>query len=508
MKNVFLLISITILLFACKKEGRLDVRDFGKVSIDSISPGKGPSDVYITAYVKNFPYQESEIKVTLNDKQVTVVDVSKDTVLLYIPAGAVSGKLNFWFDRSDPSHEKYNYAQQLDSTYSFDYTIDESVVPVPIVKSATPEKGLPETVVTITGYNFSTRTGVLKVLFGATEAEILSINNTTITVKAPTLTPGTVPLEIKQGNASVTIGSFEIQEPPPLLAAVYWTNGGEISKTTFDKDGVPTTNSFFQTSFHTPTAVSTYNGSASSDSRIYWTTSFLNIFVFPIQIEVSVKRGELNGSQTITDLYPGTGNVNTYEMSDLDVGPGGNIYFVMMGGTNPSSHYIMRRNAGGSQTREIYELPNGPYPTGLKVDADGDMWWTELNNQRVMSGKAGGPAAQAPTVLFDDGDGIIFAKNIAIDKINGKIYIIDQGIAEPMIWVGNLDGTGALTKLPIPPADLTGVMYDIEIDAKNGYLYWMTAGAKPGLMRSKTDGTNVQFVMDTPWPGYFDILLP
>ncbi len=81
---------------------------------------------------------------------------------------------------------------------------------------------------------------------------------------------------------------------------------------------------------------------------------------------------------------------------------------------------------------------------------------------------------------------------------------------KPHILVGNLDGSGTLSVLPVPVASLGNYLYDLEIDTKNGYLYWITYGADAGFMRCNTDGTNVQAILEhLVNPGsYFDILLP
>lgn len=121
-----------VLAFACKKEHSQDVRDFGKVTIDSISPPKSASGAYIKVYGKNFPYQKSEIKVTLNNTVLTVEEVNKDYIRLYIPTGATSGEMRFEFDRTD-DNTGYDYSELLDNVVTIPYTIDESLKQPPLL---------------------------------------------------------------------------------------------------------------------------------------------------------------------------------------------------------------------------------------------------------------------------------------------------------------------------------------------------------------------------------------
>ncbi len=87
---------------------------------------------YIKVYGKNFPYQKSEIWVTLNNILLTVVEVNKDYILLYIPAGATSGELRFEFDRKDPNSGN-DYSGLLDDVITMPYTIDESLKAPPLL---------------------------------------------------------------------------------------------------------------------------------------------------------------------------------------------------------------------------------------------------------------------------------------------------------------------------------------------------------------------------------------
>ncbi len=53
-KQIFLLIATVLILLAGCRKNVADVRDFGKIKIDSISPGSGPSGMHIIVYGNNF----------------------------------------------------------------------------------------------------------------------------------------------------------------------------------------------------------------------------------------------------------------------------------------------------------------------------------------------------------------------------------------------------------------------------------------------------------------------
>jgi hypothetical protein len=500
-----------ILALACKKDGsQEDVRNFGKVTIDSISPPKSASDAYIKVYGKNFPYQESEIGVTLNNTVLTVVDVNKDTILLYIPAGTTSGELRFVFDRTDPD-SNHDYSDLLGSVITMPYTIDESLKAVPVIQSYTPNKGSQGATVTLTGYNIATTAGAVKVKFGNVEGALVSVNNTTIVVTVPNAAPGIVPLTVVQDNHTVATGDFEILEIPPVLLAVYFSSeGNKIMKGTFSNHAAPVVATLFDNSADGEdgvSGISTPANNASQDDFIYWGYQGINASL--MRREYFIKKGATDKSQPLFNVFPATGATGNY-IRDMDV-RGGTVYYIRVSGPNPDANYIVSSPVTGGTHTDLYELPNDPEVWGLKGSADNtntSIWWVEQKTKSVIRGSSTGAAT---VTLFDASDGLIFPKNIALDEAHGKIYVLDVDASnKPRILVGNLDGSGTLSVLPVPAASFGSYLYDIEIDTKNGYLYWITAGADASFMRCNIDGTNVQAILEhlKDPGGYFDILLP
>jgi hypothetical protein len=425
MKHTFIMAICAITLaLACKKEHSQDVRDFGKVTIDSISPPKSSSDAYIKVYGKNFPYQKSEIRVTLNNTALTVTEVTKDAIRLYIPAGATSGEMRFEFDRTDPN-TGYDYSDLLDNVITIPYIIDESL------------------------------------------------------------------------------------KLPPLLAVYFSLEGNKLMKGTFSNNAAPVVTTLYDNSADGEdgiSGISTPANNSSQDDFIYWGYQGVNSGL--MRREYFIKKGATDKSQPLSSVYPPSGLGNY--VRDMDV-RGSTVYFIRVGGPNPNSNYIVSTGITGGALTELYELQNDPEVWGLKGSADNTntgIWWVEHKTKQVMRGSSTGAAA---VTLFDENDGLISPNNIALDEAHGKIYVLDvDANYKPRILVGNLDGSGSLTVLPIPVASFGSYLYDIEIDTKNGYLYWITQSTDASFMRCNTDGTNVQTILEhlNEPGGWFDILLP
>lgn len=413
-----------ILALACKKEHSQDVNEFGKVTIDSISPPKSASDAYIKVYGKNFPYQKTEIKVTLNNTVLTVENVTKDAIELYIPAGATSGEMRFEFDRKDPN-TGYDYSHLLDNVITIPYIIDESL------------------------------------------------------------------------------------RVPPLLAVYFSSEGNKLMKGTFSNNAAPVVTTLYDNSADGEdgiSGISTPANKSSQDDFIYWGYQGVNANL--MRREYFIKKGATDKSLPLSSVYPPSGLGNY--VRDMDV-RGSTVYFIRVSGPNSNSNYIVSTSITGGALTELYELPNDPEVWGIKGSVDNTntgLWWVEQKTKQVIRGSSTGAAT---VTLFDGSDGLLFPRNIALDEAHGKIYVLDIDASnKPRILVGNLDGSGTLTVLPIPVASFGSYLYDIEIDTKNGYLYWITQSTDASLMRCNIDGTDVQTILqhlNSPG-GWFDILLP
>jgi hypothetical protein len=494
---IYILFAIAGFLAASCKKKVVDVQDFGKVVIDSISPGSGPSNAYLVIYGKNFSYLTSDVEVTINQVKASVIESSLTRLLIYIPAGATTGPLHCSFNRRNPSNEKFDYSGQVQPAAEGPvFVINESQAPMPIIKSVEPRQGKAGDNIIIKGYNFSAA-GNCCVLFGAIAGEIVSINPTEVQVKVPMATPGTVALTLQQGNYLVNAGMFEVQETPKGVREVYFVEGSgtsRICKAVFDNSGNATIHVLYDAT--DGVTASDYGIKADVvNGAIYWIDG------------TTIKKGSTDGSLPPVILY-----TDPVFLIDLDLdAAAGKLYFSSWSSSMSGHHSIKRINTDGSGTaEELYQLSNEPMPGCIKVNpASGKIYWAEGMSSLVMEGSVNGHTAQAAKVLFDPSDGIGAPVAIAISPSTAQIFIVDLG--NTGLYAGALDGTGPLTKIPLSADDM-GYPADIEIDDANQFIYWQKLGpdyVSGELMRCKTNGTSSQSIIATgmQYVTYLDIVL-
>ena len=147
----------------------------------------------------------------------------------------------------------------------------------------------------------------------------------------------------------------------------------------------------------------------------------------------------------------------------------------------------------------LYEGPE-PYTPKLLL-TENRIYWTETGiNPRVMVGSITGDVA--PQVLFSS-DELIRPTGIAIDPVNQKLYIADNGASEGLestIFSGNLDGSGTLSVL-VASGDNVRSPSDMEIDSENGFVYWLNeitenTMTNTELTRASLDGETVEVLFD------------
>lgn len=479
--TILILLAMMCCCMACRKD-ELDIRQFGKVIIDSISPGKGPSGMHVIVYGRNFSYATGDATVRINQLDASVVEMSPRRMVVFIPAGATTGTLQFTFNRVNPNDEKFNYSGQLDTVADGpQLLINESLVAMPIINEVVPGNGKAGDVIRIKGYNFSSA-GNCVVKFGAEPAEIVHIGSNEIQVKVPVTTPGKVLLKVSQGEYVATAGDFLVDETPKGVKEIYWSafdgSKGSINKTTFDAFG----NAVVEELYGEADGVISASAGIKVDIEhgwIYWADN------------EKVFKGATNGQTPIQLIY-----TDPFAINDIEIDKAGKLYIVTASFSLPGHHAIKKIEVDGSGTaKELYQIPAEAFPFGLKIDeAGGKIYWTEMMTARVMEGSIEGETIQPATLLFDASDGFAVPANIALDPAAGRIYIIDIGNGG--IYAGALDGSGALQALPLINGVDIQAPADIEIDLANHYLYYPFSDYQNGsIMRCKTDGTGVQKVI-------------
>jgi DNA-binding beta-propeller fold protein YncE len=475
-REIYLLFAALMCTFAACRKEVIDVRDFGKVTIDSISPGAGPAGTYVVVHGHNFTYLAADAKVRLNNAEVRIVTMSLDSMLIQIPEGAVTGKLEFNFNRKNQTGG-YDYSGQVDSAATGPvYTVDASVIPLPMIREVQPMHARVGGEVTINGYNF--KDGSCKIFFGDTEGTITEVSSTQVKVKVPKIPPDTVSLRVEQGAYSVQAGRFVVDETPAGVKEVFWTSWGKVYKAVIDENGNPVIEAIYDETDN----VGVYPSGLTVDQkngRVYW-------------MDINkVYYGSMDGTATPTLVHTFPEGVI---LQDIAFDSQDRLYITVADVTFSGNNYIFRVNMDGTGAEELYKLGE-MMPVGLKIDeAGGKIYWTEQMFMATYEGSINGLATQAPKMLFDANDGVSAPVNLALD--GSDIYILDGGNSS--CYVGARDGSGTLQKLPVPAEFMMGAG-DLEIDAANQYMYWIVYDFNVGygtLFRCKTDGTGLQRVIE------------
>ncbi|MDW7692515.1 hypothetical protein R9C00_12735 [Flammeovirgaceae bacterium SG7u.111] len=152
----------------------------------------------------------------------------------------------------------------------------------------------------------------------------------------------------------------------------------------------------------------------------------------------------------------------------------GNIYFA--GSTSSGGAIILRGNISTRQVDTLYQRTSTDKVEigGIKF-MNNTIYWVEYdkgsNSMRLLEGDF------TSSKIVHEHAGIN-PTSFAIDTKRGKVYVVnnisyipDPENSEDELYVGNLDGSGDLTKVDFdaPMVD----MVDIEVDAYGKYLYWM-----------------------------------
>jgi hypothetical protein len=167
------------------------------------------------------------------------------------------------------------------------------------------------------------------------------------------------------------------------------------------------------------------------------------------------------------------------------------IFFLDLGGGR-----VLSANPDGSDLKTL--LTEGrKLPDGLAVDvADGHLYWTNMGNPKANDGsifRSDLDGRNLTTIIAPGGT--FTAKQLQIDKPNGKLYWCDR---EGMrVMRANLDGSDIETLVdtsegdPRPGADPTKWCVGIAVDADAGMFYWSQKGddnaGKGSILRASLD---------------------
>ncbi|GAA5023090.1 hypothetical protein GCM10011506_05690 [Marivirga lumbricoides] len=496
-KQLFTIIGLftglAIAFTACKEDDNTDPEGPGtELSITDFTPktARVGDTVVITGTGFNADFSQntvfftgSQTNTTPGLAQAVVIAGSTTSISARVPSDVLDGPITVRTGEEEAVSEA-------------DFTLDTSLG-APVLSSIDPTNGLPGVTVTISGENFGDAVEDLEVLFGETEATVTAVTNTSITTKVPeSLAEGEVQVSVsREGTAATSTLSFTVNPLPVDVKTAYWTSLEGILRGNITETGVDITTLYDES-----------NEGLGSPSGI--DVDFVGGMIYFTSTN-GVSRASIEGDGTVELLY------ESKQSTDIAIDPtAGKVYFFSIDGAAEQTFIIKGDMDGTGEADTLYRfdytlsfetfLYEGPQPyTPKLLLADNQIYWTETGtNPRVMVGSVTGDTD--PVELYGS-DELIQPTGIALDPVNQKIYISDNGVNEALestIYVGNLDGSGSLAVL-VGAGDFVNSPSDMEIDLENGFIYWLnvkesTSGAvaPSALVRASLDGSAVEVLFD------------
>jgi CHRD domain/IPT/TIG domain len=182
---VLLTASIGSLLFSCKDD------EIPAPTVTSFTPTSGPVGTSVTITGTNFSTTPANNTVSFNGIAATVTASTATSITTTVPTGASTGTISVTVNA-------------LTATSATDFTVS------PAITSFTPDNGVKDVTVTITGTNFSTTPASNIVKFNGTAAVVTASTATSITTTVPVgATTGTITVEVG-GQIATSATSFRV----------------------------------------------------------------------------------------------------------------------------------------------------------------------------------------------------------------------------------------------------------------------------------------------------------
>ncbi len=250
---------------------------------------------------------------------------------------------------------------------------------------------------------------------------------------------------------------------------IYWVenNAREIQRSNLDGTNVET---FFATTSASPSSTNP-KGLAIDlvNNYMYWTD-----FSIERVYRGKIENGTLTGAASIINSTVG----DLYGI-DLDV-KNNQLYFA-----NDYFSEIDMANLDGSGLNEGFISSSGSTDGGIAVDPLNDkIYWTTFSGLERADLSTG---ANAVTILNLGGE----YEDVAVDPNNNKIYYTYIATGIGSIRQANGDGTGDVEIL----GGLSNEIKGIDIDLKNGKMYWVETGSTPNISRANLDGTSPEIIV-------------
>ncbi|MBL3658932.1 IPT/TIG domain-containing protein [Fulvivirga sediminis] len=465
-----------------------------ELTITGIAPTSARigEEVVISGTGFNNDFTQNQVKFTGSAGFINAVvkSATNNTLTVDVPEGAGNGPI-----------QVITGGETVTSTMSF--TLDTSLGS-PILSSLNPTNGFAGIEVTISGASFGEDVNSVKVMFGSTEAEIVSMTGTSIVAKVPLgIATGEVKVTVtRDGVGSESPLNFTVNATPVAVKTVYWCSSGTDAGI---YKGEVTSGAANITALYLVKNYEQVSGAASvsvdpAGGYIYWVSNAGGLF-----------RADINGGGDIEEVMSSSELPFPYDLA-LDLNT--RSVYASASTNDFSKDFIYKKQMDGSGEGEVVYSFNdgatyGPDAVKLFIN-DSKLYWTDGLKMAVVQGSLDGK--DTPKVLYDQANGLQAPKGIAFDPDNNAMYIADYGSgATPSsnIYRGTLNGEGELSVI-VAQGDNVNRAIDLEIDLENGYIFWMNTSlnneGSAEVMRSNLDGSKVEKLFDGfVNPGFFDI---
>ncbi|HTJ51941.1 MAG TPA: IPT/TIG domain-containing protein [Cyclobacteriaceae bacterium] len=460
-------------------------------SITSFSPTSGQTGTTVIITGTNFSATASENIVTFNGTNATITQATTTQITTTVPTGATTGKIVITVNSKTV-------------TSSTDFTVESNNANVPSITSFSPASGSTGTTVIINGTNFSVTPSENVIAFNGTQGTVTEATTTQITTTVP-VGASTGKITIHVGNLTATSNDDFVYLPSAIVS----TLAGDGS----DSD------------FENPMGVA-----SDGSGNIYVADAAKNLIR---KITPDGVISTLAGSGS-ADYADGTGTAASFNGPfGVAVDAVGNVFVA-----DTYNHRIRKITVDGIVSTLAgngdSDFADGTgtearfsYPTGVAVDASGNVYVAEIGNYRIRkitaegvvstlagSGASGsddgiGTDAQfnAPLALTVDASGIVYVadkhriRKVSADGIVSTVAGSSSGFS---------DGAGSAAQFNTPSGivvDSSGNIYISDTD--NNRIRMMTSGGVVSTLAGGTigyaEGTGTEAQFSSPFGITIDV---
>ncbi|MFZ0761144.1 MAG: IPT/TIG domain-containing protein [Candidatus Sulfotelmatobacter sp.] len=420
-------------------------------SITSLSPTSSPIGSAVTITGINFGAAQSTSTVTFNGTSATPTSWSATSIVVPVPAGAMTG----------------NVVVTVDGVSSAGVAF--TVLQPPSISSVSPSSAAAGVPVTITGTNFGATQGTSTVTFNGTPATPTSWSATSIVVPVPAgATTGNVVVTVSNlasGGAAFTV------LPTPAISNLYPSSAAV---------GIPV--SITGTNFGATRGTSTVTFNGTSATPTSWSAT---------SIVVPVPAGATTGSVVVTVNGIGSAGVN-FTVAPVSVSP----QFTAVVVTTQTQQFAASVMGGGSVTWSVDSIAGGNSTVGT-ISTNGlytppsTAGTHTITATSVANSADSGSASVSVTDLAgvythhndlarDGTNTQEYGLNPATVNINtfGKLFscAVDGDVFGQPLWVPSLSINGGIHNV-IFVATQHDTVFAFDADANPCVQYWQGTGS-------------------------------